>query len=155
MALHGLYILEMKRGDVLHTHFGTYDECLMVSKLNEDSFTCTVRPAHYDDVQVKIAELQEKRSALQFRHDNSPWGMGPQYRQQIEAVEDSIRHFRSFLDAGMTLSEAEDVAMRPDTDDATLLAACKVIDRESSDPFYREISTRIIAHFEERTLEVE
>lgn len=155
MALHGLYILEMKRGETTNKRFGTYDECLKMSALNEDRFACTVRPAHYDDVQDKIADLQEKLAALRFRYDNSPWGMGPQYRQQIGDVETSIRHLRSFLDDPMTLSKAEDAVMRPDTDDATLLAACKVIDRESLNPFYRDTAARIIAHFEERTLEVE
>jgi len=179
MALHGLYILEMKRGTVTLTSFGTYDECLYLSKMNEERFECTVRPAHYDDVELKIAALQDELAAVRFDYSNSPWGMGPQYRQQIETLEDRIRQFRKFLavpslsprgdgqapadqnpltepaGATMTLAQAEDAAMRPDTDDATLLAACKVIDRESRDQFLREISARIVRHFEERTLEVE
>jgi len=177
MALHGLYILEMKRGADTYTHFGSYDECLAVSKLNDANFDCTVRPAHHDDVVSMIAELQDDLAAARLRHDNAPWGMGPQYRMNIDAIEGRIRHFQSLLQdpptssggqapaeeapkpqsagAAMTLAQAKDAVMRPDTDDDTLLDACKVIDRESRDPFFREVAARIIRHFEPRHLEVE
>lgn len=181
-SISNLYVVEVSTDDQpIRWMFGALLECqgeMLDQQEKDPARTWSVREARRDDVEAQILALQEKRKAAQFAYDYSAWAMGPTYRRQIAEIEDRIRLFRSYIEnpstplldgqapaelpspgatagAAMTLSEACDAVMRPETDDLTLLMACRVIDRESRDPFFREIADRMISHFESRMLEVE
>lgn len=180
-AISGLYLLEMSAQSSVFRFFGSWAECHDHMKLNEDRFDCVIRPAHHDDVEAQIARLTDSLERVRRDYENSPWGMGPSYRQQMDAIESRIRHFHKFLEpssslsgeaapagdnatthphdlAGadpMTLAEAREAVMRPESDDADLLRACKVIDRDEREPFYRAIAENMLEQFAAKIVEVE
>ena len=157
--------------------WGSYGECRTAMLRIAD--TTSMRSATQADVNAKIADLTEQYDALNFYYQNSAWESGPRYRAQLDQLQKRIAHFRSFLSAGpsqpveqtpaaelaspltdaagapMTLAEAEAVIRRPETDDATLLSACAVIERHSTEASIRATAERIVQAISDKMLEVE
>lgn len=127
-------------------------------------------------IEARIKTLEERLREAKFYYENSSWESGPKHRREIEQIEGDIRNLKSILKspsraadgeapaitgtppgvagATMTIEEAEQTLFRPDTDDETLLAACRIVDQHTKHATCRDIATRIIAQFEERIIEV-
>lgn len=179
-SISDLYLVEVSTDDQpIRWVFGSLLECqgeMDDQREKDPTRSWTVRPARVADIEAQIRSLSERRAAVKAAYDYSPWNMGPTYRRQLSEIDERISLFRSYLPSDplsdgtapadqqpplttagaiMTLSEACDTVMRPETDDETLLAACKVIDRDGDDPFFRDIADRMIRHFEEKMFEVQ